>query len=121
MPLIDRDGCVRESPAATSVAAAEASAKAVDHTTTVSLTFDSVMDGKPFSAAAVLRAEGFEGVLVGTGPVGLDRLSQGFRVGFDLLELSATELALLRPCHLAPFPHHYLTAGAAGGVNRATT
>ena len=69
--------------------------------------FDSPVDGKAFSAAALLRAEGYTGTLVGVGPVGLDRLAYGFRVGFDVLELTDDEWQQLKPHHLSPFPHHY--------------
>ena len=107
MPLIDRQGDVQERALGEVIGPAEASCAALGAATAATLVFDGVMDGKAFSAAALLRAEGFTGTLVGIGPVGLDRLAQGFRVGFDLLELTEGELTLLKPCHLQPFPHPY--------------
>ena len=73
----------------------------------ITFTFDSPVDGKAFSAAALLRAEGYAGTLVGVGPVGLDRLAYGFRVGFDVLEVTDAEWQQLKSHHLSPFPHHY--------------
>jgi len=110
MPLIDRLGSVQERALGEVIAPAEASAAVLGAATAATVVFDGVLDGKAFSAAALLRAEGFTGTLIGVGPVGLDRLAQAFRVGFDLLELTERELVLLKPRHLQPFPHYYQPA-----------
>ncbi len=107
MPLIDVSGSPTSQALPPATGITEANTTSVGHAPVVTLVFDGPTDGKAFSAAAVLRSEGYAGTLVGIGPVGIDRLTQGFRVGFDLLEITDTELQQLKPCHLAPFPHHY--------------
>lgn len=114
MPFIDRRGAVVEAPSAPVI-----SVDFFDRTPDLSepamvLIFDSFVDGRAFSAAALLRAEGYVGVLIGAGEVGLDRLAYGFRVGFDLLWIAPSEQALLQLRHLQPFPHSYQADQASG-------
>ena len=56
MPLIDRQGDVQERALGEVIAPAEASCAALGAATAATLVFDGVMDGKAFSAAALLRA-----------------------------------------------------------------
>ena len=107
MPFVDHTGKATAPAIPEPTDSGTVTARSAGAAPAINLTFDSPTDGKAFSAAAVLRAEGYTGSLIGTGPVGLDRLAQGFRVGFDLLEVSEQELALLKPHHLLPFPHYY--------------
>lgn len=112
MPLIDADGAVL-GPAPDIESAADmqhtALAELLEAETLV-LLFDSHKDGRAFSWAARLLSRGFQGRLVGIGPVGLDRLAQGFRCGFDALEVSDDEVKQLKPVHLSPFPGSYQPA-----------
>lgn len=107
MPLVDQTGKATLPAVPEPTDSGTVTARSAGTAPAINLAFDSPTDGKAFSAAAVLRAEGYTGSLIGTGPVGLDRLAQGFRVGFDLLEVTEQELALLKPHHLLPFPHYY--------------
>lgn len=52
------------------------------------LEFDAFRDGRGFSLAAILRAEGFEGQLVAAGKVLPDQVRHLRRSGFDAVELS---------------------------------
>ena len=110
MPLIDDTGTPRDAVLPVPVDAT-ATFRTVRDAAVVALAFDGPVDGKAFSTAALLRAEGYTGILVGVGPVGLDRLAQGFRVGFDLLEVSDRELQQRQHFHLEPFPFYYQPSG----------
>lgn len=52
------------------------------------LEFDTFRDGRGFSLAAILRAEGFEGQLIAAGKVLPDQVRHLRRSGFDAVELS---------------------------------
>ena len=54
----------------------------------VVLEFDAFRDGRGFSLAAILRAEGFDGQLVAAGKVLPDQVRHLRRSGFDAVELS---------------------------------
>ena len=110
MPLINPQGEVNALTPPEALDTTDSDITTVGDLSMIAFAFDSPVDGKAFSAAALLRAEGYTGTLVGVGPVGLDRLAYGFRVGFDVLELTDDEWQQLKPHHLSPFPHHYQPA-----------
>lgn len=110
MPLINPQGAVTAVTPPEALDPTDSDITAVGDLSMIAFAFDSPVDGKAFSAAALLRAEGYSGTLVGVGPVGLDRIAYGFRVGFDVLELTDDEWQQLKPHHLSPFPHHYQPA-----------
>lgn len=62
-----------------------AAAKGLDR---LVLVFDAFRDGRGFSLAAILRAEGFEGQLVAAGKILPDQVRHLRRSGFDAVELS---------------------------------
>jgi len=107
MPLINSQGAVTALSPPDALDPTQSDMTSVGDVLMVAFAFDSPVDGKAFSAAALLRAEGYGGTLIGVGPVGLDRLAYGFRAGFDVLELTDDEWQQLQPHHLSPFPHHY--------------
>lgn len=107
MPLINQHGEKVALSPTMALDPTESDIASVGNRSLITFAFDSSVDGKAFSAAALLRAEGYSGTLLGVGPVGLDRLAYGFRVGFDVLELTDAEWQLLQSHHLSPFPHHY--------------
>lgn len=110
MPFIDQRGEAVAPPESITIEIDQfADTPALD-ATALTLPFESGVDGRAFSAAALYRAEGFEGQLIGTGDIGIDRLAYGFRSGFDLLWITDEELELLSPLHLTPFPDHYQLA-----------
>lgn len=119
MPFVDKSGQVLAPPKFVSVAIEQFEPVADHAEQAIGLAFESHVDGRPFSAAAMFRSEGYAGWLIGTGEVGLDRLAYGFRTGFDLLWVTPEELALLSVQHLVPFPDHYqlATAELAGGYS----
>lgn len=107
MPFLNADGLV-VSPVEfelTDVSAADL----VDATYSgvVGLTFDNTGDGRAFSACALIRANGFQGTIVGLGCIGVDRLTLGFRVGFDLLWVDDDEAKSVKPQHLRPVAQYY--------------
>lgn len=107
MPLIDSQGTVTAISPSEALDPTQSDTTTVGDVSIIAFAFDTPVDGKAFSAAALLRAEGYSGTLIGVGPVGLDRLAYGFRAGFDVLELTDDEWQQLQPHHLSPFPHHY--------------
>ncbi len=110
MPFVDPQGQVVDAPEYTVVEIETFDQSTVPEDSALGLPFEGGADGRAFSVAALLRAEGYRGTLVGTGEIGIDRLAYGFRTGFDLLWLAPEELELLGEQHLAPFPSHYQLA-----------
>ena len=107
MPLIDHRGAVVDCTDYREVTVDWILNDLEDSPQHLALRFDSMSDGRPFSAAAILRQAGFTQQLIALGPVGLDRVSLGFQCGFTLVEITEAEQALLLPLHLSPFPGRY--------------
>lgn len=110
MPFINSRGIVSDAPSHSLWPIDDIEAIDLSHHSAIGLNFDNGNDGRAFSACALVRSAGFTGVVVGTGAVGLDRIAYAFRVGFDLVWLSESDLARLADIHLTPFPAHYQPA-----------
>ena len=120
MPFIDKAGQVVEPPVFRVVDPDQFHQTPDNGEAVLGLVFETHVDGRAFSAAALFRSEGFDGQLIGTGDVGLDRVAYGFRTGFDLLWVTDEEFALLGEQHLSPFPSHYQLATPQPAARKAS-
>jgi len=109
MPLIDSAGAITVVSNLQCTPLEDARLQDLLPKSQVILHFESYGEGRPFSWAGLLRSSGYTGQIIGLGAVGLDRLAYGFRVGFDLLELTEAEFEMLSDFHLNPFPLVYQT------------
>lgn len=109
MPLIDSAGAIAAVSDLQCTPVDEARLSDLLSKSRVILRFESHAEGRPFSWAGLLRSSGYTGQIIGLGAVGLDRLAYGFRVGFDLLEITEAEFEVLSELHLNPFPLGYQT------------